>query len=80
LALLAAMRSNAEDLAKILTAENGKPFAEGKTEIAYGAGFLEWFAAEAVRYVAWEQGPKTNNQVIRPYGSLGCQGVAQHHH
>lgn len=51
LKLLKAMEDNANDLALILTAENGKPFAEAKGEIAYGAGFLSWFAAEAVRWV-----------------------------
>jgi acyl-CoA reductase-like NAD-dependent aldehyde dehydrogenase len=45
------MCANADDLALILTAENGKPLAEAKGEIAYGAGFVDWFAGEAVRYV-----------------------------
>jgi succinate-semialdehyde dehydrogenase/glutarate-semialdehyde dehydrogenase len=49
--LLSLMRANADDLALILTAENGKPLAEAKGEIAYGAGFVDWFAGEAVRYV-----------------------------
>ena len=40
---------NQDDLAKILTAEQGKPLAEAKGEIAYGASFLEWFAEEARR-------------------------------
>jgi succinate-semialdehyde dehydrogenase / glutarate-semialdehyde dehydrogenase len=38
-----------EDLATILTAEQGKPLAEAKGEIAYGASFIEWFAEEAKR-------------------------------
>jgi succinate-semialdehyde dehydrogenase / glutarate-semialdehyde dehydrogenase len=38
-----------EDLAVILTAEQGKPLAESKAEIAYAASFLEWFAEEAKR-------------------------------
>jgi succinate-semialdehyde dehydrogenase/glutarate-semialdehyde dehydrogenase len=38
-----------EDLGRILTAEQGKPFAEAKGEIAYGASFVEWFAEEAKR-------------------------------
>ena len=38
-----------EDLAKILTAEQGKSLAESKGEIAYGSGFLEWFSEEARR-------------------------------
>jgi len=38
-----------DDLGMILTTEQGKPLAEGKGEIAYGASFLEWFAEEAKR-------------------------------
>jgi succinate-semialdehyde dehydrogenase/glutarate-semialdehyde dehydrogenase len=43
------MLENADDLAKILTAEMGKPLAEAKGEIAYGASFIQWFAEEARR-------------------------------
>jgi succinate-semialdehyde dehydrogenase/glutarate-semialdehyde dehydrogenase len=43
------MMENQDDLARILTAEMGKPFAEAKGEIAYGASFIEWFAEEAKR-------------------------------
>jgi len=38
------MVANADDLGAILTAEMGKPFAEGRGEILYGASFIEWFA------------------------------------
>ena len=41
--------ANAEDLAVILTTEMGKPLAEAKGEIAYGASFIDWFAEEARR-------------------------------
>ncbi len=40
---------NADDLARILTMEQGKPLAEAKAEILYGASFIEWFAEEARR-------------------------------
>jgi succinate-semialdehyde dehydrogenase/glutarate-semialdehyde dehydrogenase len=40
---------NAADLAKLMTAEQGKPLAESKGEIAYAASFIEWFAEEAKR-------------------------------
>jgi len=40
---------NIDDLANILTAEMGKPLAEAKGEIAYGASFIQWFAEEAKR-------------------------------
>src|SRR2546427_469954 len=43
------MMANQEDLAKILTAEQGKPLAEARTEISYGASFIEWFAEEGKR-------------------------------
>ncbi len=43
------MLENQEDLAQILTAECGKPIAEGRGEIAYGASFIEWFGEEAKR-------------------------------
>jgi succinate-semialdehyde dehydrogenase/glutarate-semialdehyde dehydrogenase len=43
------MIENADDLALILTAEQGKPLAEAKGEIIYGASFIEWFAEEAKR-------------------------------
>nr|WP_315848964.1 NAD-dependent succinate-semialdehyde dehydrogenase [uncultured Rhodoferax sp.] len=43
------LMANQEDLARIMTAEQGKPFAEAKGEIAYGASFVEWFAEEAKR-------------------------------
>lgn len=43
------MMENQEDLAIIMTAEQGKPLAEARGEIAYGASFVEWFAEEAKR-------------------------------
>lgn len=43
------MMENAEDLAVILTAEQGKPLAEARGEITYGASFIEFFAEEAKR-------------------------------
>ncbi|HUH38549.1 MAG TPA: NAD-dependent succinate-semialdehyde dehydrogenase [Spongiibacteraceae bacterium] len=41
--------ANQDDLARILTAEQGKPLAEAAGEIAYGASYIEWFAEEAKR-------------------------------
>ena len=43
------MIANTDDLAIIMTAEQGKPLAESKGEIAYAASFIEWFAEEAKR-------------------------------
>jgi succinate-semialdehyde dehydrogenase/glutarate-semialdehyde dehydrogenase len=41
--------AHADDLATILTAEQGKPWAEARGEILYGAGFVEWYAEECKR-------------------------------
>jgi len=43
------MMANQDDLAQIMTAEQGKPLAEAKGEIAYAASFIEWFAEESKR-------------------------------
>jgi succinate-semialdehyde dehydrogenase/glutarate-semialdehyde dehydrogenase len=43
------MIAHRDDLASILTAEQGKPLAEARGEITYGASFIEWFAEEARR-------------------------------
>ncbi|BFM07980.1 NAD-dependent succinate-semialdehyde dehydrogenase [Halioxenophilus aromaticivorans] len=43
------MMENQQDLAKILTVEQGKPLAEAAGEIAYGASYIEWFGEEAKR-------------------------------
>ena len=43
------MVANADDLGRILCAEMGKPFAEARGEVIYGASFIEWFAEEARR-------------------------------
>ena len=43
------MQQHADDLARIMTAEQGKPLAEAKGEVTYSASFLEWFAEEAKR-------------------------------
>lgn len=49
-----------DDLARIMTAEQGKPLAEAKGEVSYGASFIEWFAEEAKR-VYGETIPTTDN-------------------
>ena len=43
------MVANADDLAALLTAEQGKPLAEARGEVLYGASFIEWFAEEGKR-------------------------------
>ena len=54
------IKCHAEDLAQILTAEQGKPLAESRGEVNYGASFIEWFAEEAKR-VYGEVIPATSN-------------------
>lgn len=60
--------ANQSDLAKLITLENGKSFTDAKGEAVYGASFLEWFAAEAVRdrgEVVANMVPNARNIVIR---------------
>ncbi|HEY6130953.1 MAG TPA: NAD-dependent succinate-semialdehyde dehydrogenase [Halioglobus sp.] len=45
----ALIMANQEDLARLMTAEQGKPLAESRGEVAYGAAFVEWFAEEGHR-------------------------------
>ena len=54
-----------EDLARIMTLEQGKPLAESRGEIAYGAGYVEWFAEEAKRaYGETIPGPGPDRRVV----------------
>ena len=56
---------NLDDLARILTAEQGKPLAEARGEIAYGAAFFEWYAEEAKRvYGETIPAPSTNQRLL----------------
>ena len=69
------MMQNQDDLATIMTAEQGKPLPEAKGEIAYGASFIEWFGEEAKRvYGETIPGHATDKRisVIRqPIGVVG---------
>ncbi|HEX2567805.1 MAG TPA: NAD-dependent succinate-semialdehyde dehydrogenase [Burkholderiales bacterium] len=59
------MMAAQEDLAQILTAEQGKPLAEARGEIAYGASFIEWFAEEAKRaYGDMIPSPWTDKRIL----------------
>ncbi|MCW8125327.1 NAD-dependent succinate-semialdehyde dehydrogenase [Microbulbifer halophilus] len=55
---------NVDDLAKILTAEQGKPLKEAKTEIAYGANYIEWFSEEAKRVYGDVIAPPSNDKRV----------------
>lgn len=65
-----------DDLAALLTAEQGKPLAEAKAEIAYGASFVEWFSEEAKRvYGETIPGPQADKRSMvlkRPVGVVGA--------
>ncbi|WP_196140208.1 NAD-dependent succinate-semialdehyde dehydrogenase [Aliikangiella sp. G2MR2-5] len=65
-----------EDLAKILTAEQGKVLAEARAEIAYGASYVEWFAEEAKRiYGDTIPAPSSDKRVVcikQPVGVVAC--------
>ena len=70
------MMANKDDLAKILTAEMGKPLAEALGEIAYGASFVEWFAEEAKRvYGDTIPGHQEDKRIVvikQPIGVVGA--------
>lgn len=56
---------NADDLAALMTAEQGKPLAEAKGEALYAASFVEWFAEEAKRvYGETIPAPTTNKRIV----------------
>ena len=65
-----------EDLAQILTAEQGKPLAEARGEIAYGASFIEWFAEEGKRVYGDIIPPPANDKRVvvikQPVGVVAC--------
>ncbi|MFQ3176424.1 MAG: succinate-semialdehyde dehydrogenase/glutarate-semialdehyde dehydrogenase [Psychromonas sp.] len=59
------MIQHQDDLARILTLEQGKPFAEAKGEIGYGAAFVEWFAEEGKRvYGDTVPGPSGDKRIV----------------
>ncbi|MBY6135296.1 NAD-dependent succinate-semialdehyde dehydrogenase [Nocardioides marinus] len=70
------MVAHADDLAAILTAEMGKPLAEAKGEIMYGASFIEWFAEEAKRiYGDTIPGHQRDKRILvmkQPVGVVGA--------
>jgi len=70
------MMASQEDLAQILTAEQGKPLAEARGEIAYGASYIEWFAEEGKR-VYGDTIPQPSNDkrlvcIKQPVGVVAC--------
>lgn len=68
--------ANQQDLARIMTAEQGKPFAESMGEVVYGASFIEWFAEEAKRvYGDTIPAPSNDRRIVvvkEPIGVVGA--------
>ena len=68
--------ANQEDLAHLMTLEQGKPLAESRGEVAYGAGFIEWFSEEAKRTygdtIPSHARDKRIVVVKEPIGVVGC--------
>jgi succinate-semialdehyde dehydrogenase/glutarate-semialdehyde dehydrogenase len=70
------MLANQDDLARLMTTEQGKPLAESKGEVAYAASFLEWFGEEAKRVygdtIPQPQPDKRLLVVKEPIGVVAC--------
>src|SRR5467141_581966 len=70
------MMANQEDLARLMTLEQGKPLTESKGEVAYAAAFLEWFGGEAKRVygdtIPQHQADKRIVVIKQPIGVVAC--------
>ncbi len=70
------MMANQEDLARLMTLEEGKPLAESRGEVAYAAAFLEWFGEEAKRIygdtIPQHQADKRIVVIKQPIGVVAC--------
>lgn len=70
------MMANQEDLARLMTLEQGKPLAESRGEVAYAATFLEWFGEEAKRIygdtIPQHQADKRIVVIKQPIGVVAC--------
>ena len=70
------MLQHQDDLAKLMTVEQGKPLAESKGEVAYAAAFLEWFGEEAKRVygdtIPGHQPDKRIFAIKQPIGVVAC--------
>jgi len=70
------MLANQEDLARLMTTEQGKPLAESKGEVVYAASFLEWFGEEAKRiYGDTIPGHQPDKRIVvikDPIGVVAC--------
>src|SRR3989440_1713379 len=70
------MMQNQEDLARLMTLEQGKPLTESRGEVAYAASFLEWFGEEAKRIygdtIPGHQADKRIVVIKQPIGVVAC--------
>src|SRR5258708_1369653 len=70
------MMENQEDLARLMTLEQGKPLTESRGEVAYAASFLEWFGEEAKRVygdtIPGHQADKRIVVIKQPIGVVAC--------
>src|SRR5437870_6354127 len=70
------MMANQEDLARLMTTEQGKPLGESRGEVAYAASFLEWFGEEAKRvYGDTIPAPQPDKRIVvikEPIGVVAC--------
>src|SRR5262245_58268864 len=70
------MMENQEDLARLMTLEQGKPLSESRSEVAYAASFLEWFGEEAKRIygdtIPGHQADKRIVVIKQPIGVVAC--------
>jgi succinate-semialdehyde dehydrogenase/glutarate-semialdehyde dehydrogenase len=71
------MIDNTDDLARIMTAEQGKPLAESRGEVAYGAGYFEWYAEEGKRaYGETIPGPAADKRIVVTREPIGvCAAI-----
>ena len=75
-AWFALMQVHAEDLAQILTAEQGKPLDEARGEIVYGASFVKWFAEEARRIEGSViPSPTPDRRIVTLKQPVGVSGI-----
>ena len=63
---------HADDLAHLITREMGKPLAEARGEVQYGADFVRWYAEEAVRPRGdWRESPSGGSQIVTRRSPVG---------
>lgn len=71
------MQDHAEDLAQLLTAEQGKPLADARAEVSYAASFIDWYAEEARRgYGSVMPGPAADRRLMALKEPIGvCAAI-----